>query len=43
LDGTIKQTAGLRAAQMWVKEAWERGRSPTDLADWTPSRRLSAA
>ena len=25
---------------MWVKEAWERARRATDLADWTPSRPL---
>ena len=30
---TIEQCAALRAAKIWVKEAWERGRSPTDLAD----------
>jgi len=39
----IKQTVGLRWAGMWVKEAWERARRATDLADWTPSRRTGGA
>jgi len=29
LGGTKKQTVGLRAAQMRVKEAWERAKRPT--------------